>query len=338
MISYMNTYRDKRTRLFIEKLLNEIDIEKESEKINCYVCKNGKFKIISKKDRYGLYYPTGICIKCGNLQQASYLNSESLNKFYESHYRDLYKTGSPEQLFLSQYFKAATKIESFIGEIELKNILEIGSGPGGILKYFEHKKNSKVLGIDLDQRYLDYGIKNGLELINSDVETFQSKNKYDLIIVCHVLEHLKNPGDLLKNLKSFLNEEGSIYIEVPSLESLKNGLYGGNFEAFRHLAHVSHFTEKSMRDLIYISGYKITNFNNSIQVLIKNTSNKVSQSKSFKYNSFESTENLLIQIQNAKIKNSIILLIVYIYRTMKIKEFMNIVKMQFYKISYNLKK
>ena len=246
MISYMNTYRDKRTKLFIEKLLNEIDIEKESEKINCYVCKNGKFKIISKKDRYGLYYPTGICIKCGNLQQASYLNSESLNKFYESHYRDLYKTGSPEQLFLSQYFKAATKIESFIGEIELKNILEIGSGPGGILKYFEHKKNSKVLGIDLDQRYLDYGIKNGLELINSDVETFQSKNKYDLIIVCHVLEHLKNPGDLLKNLKSFLNEEGSIYIEVPSLESLKNGLYGGNFEAFRHLAHVSHFTEKSI--------------------------------------------------------------------------------------------
>ena len=57
-----------------------------------------------------------------------------------------------------------------------------------------------------------------------------------------------------------------------------------------------------------------------------------------KSNMLKQYEDLLIQIQNAKIKNSIILLIVYIYRTLKIKEFMNIVKIQFYKISYNLKK
>ena len=137
MLLNKNIYLDRKTSFFIKKLQGEVNIEEESTQLPCFLCQTEEFKVISEKDRYGLFYPTGICLNCGHLQQTSYLNSESLNKFYEKHYRDIYKTGNPEELFLSQYFEVAKKIHSFIGDINIKNILEVGSGPGGILKYFE---------------------------------------------------------------------------------------------------------------------------------------------------------------------------------------------------------
>tara|TARA_B100000965_G_C19601620_1_gene763087 strand:- start:4256 stop:5284 length:1029 start_codon:yes stop_codon:yes gene_type:complete len=340
MLLNKNIYLDRKTSFFIKKLQGEVNIEEESTQLPCFLCQTEEFKVISEKDRYGLFYPTGICLNCGHLQQTSYLNSESLNKFYEKHYRDIYKTGNPEELFLSQYFEAAKKIHSFIGDINIKNILEVGSGPGGILKYFEDKKNSNVLGIDLDQRYLDYGIKNNLNLINSTVESFSSNNKYDLIIVCHVLEHLKNPISLLEELKSLLNKDGTIYIEVPSLESVKDGAYGKNLQNYLHLAHVSHFTEKSIKDLINISGYKILNFNDSIQVLIQKTSQTTKNLNNIQSNSYKYTEGLIEEINNDKQKKvgfkNLYLLTLFLYRRLKFKDFLNFIKTKKYKFSYYL--
>ena len=340
MLLNKNIYLDRKTNFFIKKLQGEVNIEEESTQLPCFLCQTKEFKVISEKDRYGLFYPTGICLNCGHLQQTSYLNSKSLNKFYEKHYRDIYKTGNPEELFLSQYFEVAKKIDSFVGDINIKNILEVGSGPGGILKYFEDKKNSNVLGIDLDQRYLDYGIKNNLKLINSTVESFSSNNKYDLIIVCHVLEHLKNPISLLEQLKSFLNNDGTIYIEVPSLESVKDGAYGKNLQNYLHLAHVSHFTEKSIKDLINISGYKILNFNDSIQVLIQKTSQTTKNLNNIQSNSYKYTEGLLEEINNDNQKKvgfkNLYLLTLFLYRRLKFKDFLNFIKTKKYKFSYYL--
>ena len=110
MILNKSIYVDKKTDVSLKEFMGLIDIEQESKDLSCFLCKTRNFELISDKDRYGLFYPTGVCLDCGHVQQTSYLNAESLNIFYESHYRDIYKTGSPEELFLSQYFKAAKKL------------------------------------------------------------------------------------------------------------------------------------------------------------------------------------------------------------------------------------
>ena len=48
------------------------------ENLPCLICNKDNFEIISKTDRYDLYYPTGICVNCENLQQTEYLNDEML--------------------------------------------------------------------------------------------------------------------------------------------------------------------------------------------------------------------------------------------------------------------
>ena len=37
--------------------------------------------------------------------------------------------------------------------------------------------------------------------------------KFDLITAFHVIEHLKNPKEILKNINKFLNEDGLLIID-----------------------------------------------------------------------------------------------------------------------------
>ena len=42
----------------------------------------------------------------------------------------------------------------------------------------------------------------------------ESKSKYDIIILSHVIEHFREPKEILIKIKSMLKENGFIYIEV----------------------------------------------------------------------------------------------------------------------------
>ena len=53
-------------------------------------------------------------------------------------------------------------------------------------------------------------------LHNDAIENIGSLEKYDIIIATHVLEHVDNPIQVLKDLSSYLTVDGIIYVVVPS--------------------------------------------------------------------------------------------------------------------------
>ena len=63
-ISLNHSQRD-----FIDKFNTEIKKFDKSiyEELTCLICNQNDFEIISNTDRYGFYYPTGICKNCGNM-------------------------------------------------------------------------------------------------------------------------------------------------------------------------------------------------------------------------------------------------------------------------------
>ena len=102
-----------------------------------------------------------------------------------------------------------------------------------------------MLGIDLDQRYLDFGKENGVNLINSTIEDYESKQKYDLIVVCYVLEHLKIQLIFLQ-VHSLFDENGQFIWKYLHWNQSKMVL----MEKFTKLfSYSSHFTyRKKIRD------------------------------------------------------------------------------------------
>lgn len=137
----------------------------------------------------------------------------------------------------------------------------------GVLSIFKDK-GYVCKGTDFDNTYLDYGKSKGLDLNYGGIDTLSANEKFDLIILRHVLEHIPDPSNFLIEIKNLLNPDGKLYVEVPSLEYILDGGYNFDISTYFQNAHFIHFTTRSLSDLLKLNGFKIFKANRYIKALI----------------------------------------------------------------------
>lgn len=103
-------------------------------------------------------------------------------------------------------------------------VLEIGCGEGGNLKPFLDK-GCKVTGIDLSSSKIDNAKKFLAEDPNFSHATFivkdiyhaedEIENKFDLIIMRDVIEHIHNQDKFMGFVKRFLKSDGKFFLAFP---------------------------------------------------------------------------------------------------------------------------
>lgn len=101
-------------------------------------------------------------------------------------------------------------------------VLELGCS-SGIMTQELVKKFPKVVVVEGSQKYLQQAqkrVENKAVFHLSLFENFQTEEKFNSIIMTHVLEHVKNPVFLLKKVKRWLAKKGTIHIIVPNALSL----------------------------------------------------------------------------------------------------------------------
>ena len=132
-------------------------------------------------------------------------------------------------------------------------VLEIGFGYGGGIIYWS-RKGYDITGIEPDQRSVDR-INKKLRrkaAVCSKIEDYKARDKYDLIILSHALEHLPNLDDFFRAISAMQKKGGAVFIEVPDCE---------NKETLRdsrsNKAHVSHFTASSLAKEFEKHGYSV---------------------------------------------------------------------------------
>jgi len=239
-----------------DNFISEIKDRDYLVKQDCYLCGASEFKIISEVDRFGFYYPTAVCEQCGNVQQYQYYDNDTLCLFYSKYYRKIYGDSIPKSLFDSQRNGKGVNIFEFTQRlIKPKKVLEVGCGAGGILSRFLDV-DCDVLGLDFNEDYLEEGRKYNIPLKNGSLEKLGDDEKFDLIILSHVLEHIVDPSTFLEKLAQHLEGGGLIYIEVPSLDNVRNGDYNYDLLYYFQNAHTVHFTTRSLTLLCKKAGLK----------------------------------------------------------------------------------
>ena len=138
--------------------------------------------------------------------------------------------------------------------LEPGKLLDIGCGNQTTMKLFE-KKGFDVYGADLIEP--ENKNKFNIKCSNFESEEIQfDNNKFDIVFSKSVIEHLKNPNNIIKEALRVLKPGGKIILLTPSWLHT----YWGPF--YIDHTHVSPFTVSSLKNILLLNNFKV----NSVDV------------------------------------------------------------------------
>lgn len=195
-------------------------------KTSCPICFSEQFEIFSSdKDRSYC-----LCQNCSLIfvPRSELINEESEKKRYDFHEAD---TG---------YESYLTKIaEQVAAELSRSSTgLDFGCGKTKILATKLNELNHQV------ESY-DYYFHRDESLLNQ---------KYDFLILSEVIEHLREPREMMEKLSGLLNEKGKIFIKTKFYPEKKSVFDSWFYK--RDITHIQFFSNRSMEKLQEILSLK----------------------------------------------------------------------------------
>jgi len=150
-----------------------------------------------------------------------------------------------------------------------KSILELGLGHGITTQIFSQNFDRHVV-LDGSSAVIENFKKNfsdcPVEIIETYFENFVSDEKFDVIVLGFILEHVDNPFGILTRFKNFLASNGKMFITVPNAEVLNRrlGHLAGILPDMQELSendillgHKRYYTVASLTEEVKNAGYKI---------------------------------------------------------------------------------
>ncbi|MEZ5534904.1 MAG: class I SAM-dependent methyltransferase [Thiolinea sp.] len=147
-------------------------------------------------------------------------------------------------------------------------VLELGCSTGVMSQMMKQNCQAHIFGVEKDpqaawqaQRHCDYVFTEDLDEETS-LDAFQFE-KFDVITLVDVLEHLRHPEALLERLKPLMMEESTILLSVPNVAhaSVRLELLTGDFRyeeaGILDSTHLKFFTLQSLKNMLTRCGFVI---------------------------------------------------------------------------------
>jgi 2-polyprenyl-3-methyl-5-hydroxy-6-metoxy-1,4-benzoquinol methylase len=171
-----------------------------------------------------------------------------------------------------EQYKRFEFLEKLGRYIEFKNskIIEFGSATGQMTEILSNVAKT-VVAVDGSRDFIEIAQKrvcnsDNVTFYESYFENFKLDEKFDCLIMHHILEHIENPILLLSSIKKFLNDDGILAISVPNAHALsrqlavKMGLLSSVYELTdndRHHGHYRVYDWEILTNQIIESGFTI---------------------------------------------------------------------------------
>lgn len=138
-------------------------------------------------------------------------------------------------------------------------VLDIGCGSGSMLSSFA-EMGMDTYGVDPDENARLEAQKKGHRVFPGTAESIPDElvgERFDVIIMTHVLEHCLSPTKALQNARTLLSEGGVFYCEVPNAESTYFQTYGQISEMLDVPRHLYFFRKTDLDVLASAAGLEI---------------------------------------------------------------------------------
>lgn len=220
------------------------------EERNCPVCQKNHEQFVFFKDG-------GRHVKCTNCEMI-YLNPVFKDEHLINHYRknhDLQSeiVSNDSGFYTSIYTKGLRAIESAVSQ---GAILDIGCSAGNFLD-IALDSGWKTYGVELNEKEASYAAQKGHRIYNQLLESVIFDEAFDAVALWDVFEHLKDGHSYLSQIKALLSENGVIFLQIPSADSLAAKMLQEKCQMFDGIEHVNLYSYKAIDSLAQQNGLKI---------------------------------------------------------------------------------
>lgn len=265
---------------------------------NCTYCDSKKIHtILSAPDRLtkqeGVFY-LAKCRDCGLVFQNPRVREENIGQYYTGSLKYYHPSDKPREVSKLKKIKSWVYRQILINQFNYTNLgqkniaihiltlplkhlykckltptykengklLEIGSSHGGYLESMK-EKGFEVFGIEMDKNAADYSKEvRGLKNIKHSrlEESSYEEEKFDVIAMSMVLEHLYDPFDKLKNITKWLKPGGEILISIPYFEGIEFNIFKEYSYGLQLPTHITFFNKRIIKQYLEKLGYKNIKF------------------------------------------------------------------------------
>jgi SAM-dependent methyltransferase len=229
--------------------------------VACAVC--GGIETRRLYTKFG--YSIGRCARCGLVYSNPRAPSEAVLARYSREYfwnEYLPALGVIDGAYeLAQFDVRYAPLLELLRPAPGRRLLEIGCGAGFFLKAAE-RAGWRVRGVELSEEGARFA-RDRLELdvrrepaeaIAADIETF------DAAVMLDTIEHLFDPGLVLKSIARVLVQNGVLLIGTPNFAALSRYVLGANWAVLSPLEHLYYFEEPTLRRLLEACGFTDVRF------------------------------------------------------------------------------
>ncbi len=205
--------------------------------------KNRKFEIVR-------------CHDCGLVSTQPRLSEEGLRDCYPEAYY------SKDRLRLKSFLeddvpwlRRADRLEKYSRG---GSILDIGCGSGGFLGSLDVRRWQKY-GVEISPVPAESARRRfNIHVFVGDLQEANFlDDQFDVITLWHVLEHLPNAFEVLKEIKRILKKGGVLLMAVPNFESLERKLTKDKWYHFDIPRHLFHFSPETIGKMLCKADFKI---------------------------------------------------------------------------------
>jgi SAM-dependent methyltransferase len=205
------------------------------------------------------------CLTCGQIMQNPVPTAEQLSKGYSAGYapyRLAWKEKGRPLWKILRDLTTSRRMRRLRRYGSGNRLLEVGCGSGDFL-YAANREGWNVCAVE----YSDALVQTlradlGFDVRAGDLEPgLWESGSFDAVVMWSVLEHLKNPLQALITASSYLKPGGALFIQIPTLYGIEQGMGFRQYWALLDLPrHLSFFGNDLLSQLCDRAGMRLTVF------------------------------------------------------------------------------